>query len=89
MTLDWQHRARCRGSDETYPWFGAENERQPQKGEREAEAKAICRACPVRSECLNYALTSGQKWGTWGGLNEDERDREWRKIRRRELRAVS
>jgi WhiB family redox-sensing transcriptional regulator len=43
----------------------------------------------VREECLSFALEAGIKHGTWGGLGEDERDRLWRKLRRRELRAVS
>jgi hypothetical protein len=39
-------------------------------------AKAACKVCPVRDDCLNYAL----KWedhGIWGGLSPAER----RKIR--------
>jgi WhiB family redox-sensing transcriptional regulator len=37
------------------------------------EAKAVCRACPVMSQCLTWALDSGQGAGVWGGLSEDER----------------
>ena len=52
-------------------------------------AKRVCGQCPVREECGAYALEHNCKWGVYGGMNEDERDRLWRKIRRRELRAVS
>lgn len=38
-----------------------------------AKAKAVCAGCPVTSRCLDYALGTGQKWGVWGGLDEDER----------------
>jgi WhiB family redox-sensing transcriptional regulator len=38
-----------------------------------AEAKAICRRCPVIEECLTWALDSGQDLGVWGGQAEDER----------------
>jgi hypothetical protein len=34
------------------------------------EARRICRSCPVRSECLDYALTYPvtDLHGVWGGL---------------------
>jgi WhiB family redox-sensing transcriptional regulator len=35
--------------------------------------KAICRCCPVRSQCLAYALDAGEPSGIWGGLTTDER----------------
>jgi WhiB family redox-sensing transcriptional regulator len=36
------------------------------------EAKAICADCPVRAECLSWALENTE-FGVWGGLGEDER----------------
>jgi WhiB family transcriptional regulator, redox-sensing transcriptional regulator len=41
--------------------------------EQVAAAKAICAACPVRRECLAFALQTGQSHGIWGGLTEQER----------------
>jgi WhiB family transcriptional regulator, redox-sensing transcriptional regulator len=38
-------------------------------------AKLICRSCPVTTMCLSWALASGQEYGIWGGLTEDERRR--------------
>jgi WhiB family redox-sensing transcriptional regulator len=40
----------------------------------QADAKAICRSCPVRRECAIWALDSRQEYGVWGGLTPDERD---------------
>jgi len=43
------------------------------------EAKRICARCPVRTECLQYALRRGEATGIWGGTTEHER----RRLRRR------
>ncbi len=37
------------------------------------DAKSVCRTCPVRAECLRWALESGQESGVWGGTSEAER----------------
>jgi len=47
------------------------------------EAKALCNGwadgsvtpCPVRSECLEYAIVHIEKYGVWGGKTERERRR--------------
>ncbi|MFQ6144465.1 WhiB family transcriptional regulator [Streptomyces seoulensis] len=36
------------------------------------EAKAVCRRCPVLSQCLDWAVAHGVL-GVWGGLTDDER----------------
>jgi len=40
-----------------------------------AQAKAICARCPVRCECLRFALTTHQIHGVWGGTSEEDRQR--------------
>lgn len=37
------------------------------------EAKKVCGRCPVRAECLDFALATQQVHGVWGGLSEEER----------------
>lgn len=38
-----------------------------------AAAKRVCARCPVITECLRFALSSGQTSGVWGGTCEQER----------------
>ena len=38
-----------------------------------AQAKAVCARCPVRRECLRFALATHQVHGVWGGTSEEER----------------
>ena len=52
--------------------------------EQVAQAKAICAACPVRRDCLAFALQTEQAHGIWGGLTEQERA-----ARRRRLQMQS
>ncbi len=66
----WQRQANCMGVDPDL-FF-------PERGASTREAKEVCRGCVVRQECLEYALTNGEKFGIWGGMSERER----RRIRR-------
>ena len=59
------------------------------RGAEQNHAKRICRNCPVRTECLAYALDYGMEYGVWGGMTERERRslvkqrpdvRSWRKL---------
>lgn len=57
----------------------------PHRGAGKADAaKAICATCPVRRECLRYALKAPEEFGVWGGLDEVERAG----IRRRRLETA-
>jgi len=48
------------------------------------EAKAICAECPVAEACLEYAISTRQSDGVWGGLTGIERHR---LVRRRQKMA--
>lgn len=58
--LGWQERALCAQTDPE-SFF-------PEKGGSTREAKKVCLACEVRSECLEYALSNDERFGIWGGL---------------------
>jgi hypothetical protein len=69
----WMAEAACAGMDPKL-FF-------PKRGQTTVveQAKAVCRVCPVRAECLDYALTVRERNGIWGGTSERQR----RKIRPR------
>jgi WhiB family redox-sensing transcriptional regulator len=46
----------------------------------EKAAKAVCEQCPLRVECLVFAIKTGQM-GIWGGTTENERRNLHRKYR--------
>ena len=76
----WQDEANCLGVDPDL-FF-------PERGASTREAKEVCRGCVVRENCLEYALSNGEKFGIWGGLSERER-RRLRRQRALSLRRVT
>ena len=75
----WAARGACRHSDPDL--FFPVAARGPALRQL-AQAKRVCERCPVRVQCLEYALQSGQSFGVWGGASAEER----RLMRRRQLR---
>ena len=57
---DWRSRALCASVDPER-WF-------PEKGGDPTPAQAICAVCPVREQCLAYALANNETFGVWGGV---------------------
>lgn len=45
----------------------------PGNGQSAQTAKETCLSCPVRRECLEYALADPEVVGVWGGTTEGER----------------
>ena len=76
--MDWRHRAVCREEDpELFFALGEEhttgNTPTGPVLAQQDEAKAVCRRCPVISDCLAWAVESGQDFGVWGGMTPEER----------------
>lgn len=45
----------------------------PENGGSGRPAKRVCRRCPIRTECLSWALATDERFGVWGGLSDRER----------------
>lgn len=63
----WQLRAACAKADQPNQFF-------PGGGRPSNRGKKLCAGCPVRDECLDWALVHEEE-GIWGGLTEKERAR--------------
>jgi WhiB family redox-sensing transcriptional regulator len=74
--MTWRRQAACRDTD-TGLFF-------PESDDDAAAALSLCAECPVRDACLEFALTTNQADGIWGGTTETER----RRIRRRRRAAA-
>lgn len=74
--LAWRVKGSCRGSDAQIFYPPSDDDSLAVK------AKEICSACPVRKPCLEFALSTREKHGVWGGLTERERRRVLRQRRR-------
>jgi len=63
--MSWEEQARCRQYDPEM--FFAPRARAERK------AKTICAKCPVKVDCLVFALQAKVEFGIWGGTNGKER----------------
>lgn len=45
----------------------------PESSQSNLQGKRICEMCPVRLECLEYAVSTYQEFGIWGGTVGKER----------------
>ncbi|HEX9991615.1 MAG TPA: WhiB family transcriptional regulator [Acidimicrobiales bacterium] len=61
----WRDFSACSGQP-TSLWY-------PDEKGHGREAKAVCRACPVRERCLLDAVARNEQHGIWGGAAEPDR----------------
>ena len=47
----------------------------PASEEDSTQGLRICRGCPVKAECLDWALETRVRYGIWGGATERDRRR--------------
>lgn len=64
---DWMDGAPCSQIDPEL-WHAAAGDQQTTR-----TAQKICRTCPHRWPCLQYAMDTAQTWGVWGATTPRER----------------
>lgn len=70
----WRHRAACRGVEPEIFYPATDDDADV--------AKHVCGQCLVREPCLEWALSSRERDGVWGGATERERRRMLRQRRK-------
>lgn len=65
----WQEEALCQGRDSSVFFTDEQDDETPSNAYKE-----ICNSCPVRSECLEFALIYNM-YGIWGGTTDKERNK--------------
>lgn len=78
-TSSWAPQGLCR----TLPaeWWFADDNRTPQGRQDTQKAIQYCLICPVKQQCLKYAVDNKEEHGVWGGTTP--MDRGMRRIRRK------
>ena len=78
LARDWRHRAACRDADPElfFPVAGS----GPVLAAAEARALAWCAVCPVRAQCLAFALDA-LPYGIAGGMTAEQRRTLHRRVR--------
>jgi WhiB family redox-sensing transcriptional regulator len=75
----WKRHAACRNEDPEL--FFTETRSYKARAAETKRAKEICAACVVRTDCLEYALATPERYGVWGGLDEGARRKEAKRRR--------
>jgi WhiB family redox-sensing transcriptional regulator len=81
---EWRYESACKGPEVDPRWWFPDVESKQHSG----KALAVCAACPVRVECLEYALALPEPHGIWGGLTASGRRMEVRRRARLIVTAV-
>jgi WhiB family redox-sensing transcriptional regulator len=68
---DWMQQAHCKETETRVFFIYREDKDQRQRREHAYE---ICRWCPVKADCLEYAIVNNEI-GIWGGTTDQERRR--------------
>ena len=93
VTMKWRDEARCLG-------VGTDEEFFPDKKDPKhmQKAKDMCNGifekgkalpCPVKDQCLQFALQNKEQWGVWGGLDPEERKNLVRRQKRAQLKIAA
>jgi WhiB family transcriptional regulator, redox-sensing transcriptional regulator len=80
FTADWRADSACRNADPDlfFPVAGG-----TVASRQVAKAQKICASCPVKKQCLEFAMRTHEPAGIWGGTTPEDRIRARRARNRR------
>ena len=80
LNPEWMARGAClKLPEDERQDFYLEADNQPDRDKQAARAVRVCARCPVREQCLRWALDHNETFHIWGG--ETPRQRHNRKMR--------
>ena len=76
MGIDWRDEARCaKMPKEIFFDYNNIKHKKKEREQRTRTAKAVCRICPVKEKCYEFAVRNNEQYGIWAGTLPDERRR--------------
>jgi WhiB family redox-sensing transcriptional regulator len=82
--VSWQTRAACRDVDPELFFPPSDDDSSVIVARHRVAVAPVCGRCPVATECLRWALDSGQDYGLWAATTPTDR----RAIRRARMAGV-
>ena len=79
----WMIQALCASDPNPDFWFPDPEDEPEIRQLKTAEAIRVCRRCPVRSECLQWAFETGDEWAILGAKTKGQRTRTRRRLARK------
>ena len=68
--MDWRKTGACLAADpDLFFPVGADTASAPEA----SRALSLCGHCPVKRQCLDFAIQTGETNGIWGGTTPEER----------------
>ena len=81
MSIDWRSEARCaKLPKEVFFNYSTSGMKKTQIESRTKAAKAVCRACPVKEQCYEFAVLNNEPYGIWAGTLPEQRRQLYRRF---------
>lgn len=85
----WMRWALCATDPNPDFWFPDPEDDAEIRQLKTAEAIRVCKHCPVRSECLRWALETKDEWAILGATTKGQRTRTRRRLARKKAMDTS
>jgi WhiB family redox-sensing transcriptional regulator len=74
MSIDWRNHTNCAKLPKSVFFdYNSKNVSIRERKERTEYAMSVCRDCPVKQQCYEFAVTNCEPHGIWAGTLPDQR----------------